>query len=312
MGVKMDQQEAIRKVQQLAIELGRTPAWNELEKVVSRHHIYNLFGNQATLIQAAGLEPAKHGVRKIDNTIFNKEIETQVENFDHKIKHKQIFEKTVIIGDTHFPFVHKPSLEKSISFIKEFQPKYIIQIGDLYDMLSHGKFPRSHNVYTPKDEMNEGRKQAQEMWSKIKEVAPQAECHQILGNHDQRPMKRVLEAYPEAELFMDFSKWFLFDGVKTNLDIRQELIINGICYIHGYRSQLGSHRDHNRMSTVTGHSHLGGVNYKSYGSEILFELNAGYLGDPESKALSYTAQKIVSWTHGLGVIDQYGARFIQF
>ena len=87
----------------------------------------------------------KHGVRKIDNTIFNKEIETQVENFDHKIKHKQIFEKTVIIGDTHFPFVHKPSLEKSISFIKEFQPKYIIQIGDLYDMLSHGKFPRSHN-----------------------------------------------------------------------------------------------------------------------------------------------------------------------
>jgi hypothetical protein len=218
----------------------------------------------------------------------------------------------VIIGDCHFPFVHKPSLDKSIAFIKEFQPKYVIQIGDLYDMLSHGKFPRSLNVYTPKDEMNEGRKMALDMWAKIKEVAPKAECHQVLGNHDIRPMKRIIEAYPEAELFMDFEKWFKFDGVTTHSDIRQELIINGICFIHGYRSKLGDHRDFNKMSTVVGHSHLGGVNFKNYGSEILFELNAGYIGDPESKALSYTSQKIVNWTHGLGVIDSFGARFIHF
>jgi hypothetical protein len=125
-------------------------------------------------------------------------------------------------------------------------------------------------------------------------------------------MKRIIEAYPEAELFMDFEKWFKFDGVTTHSDIRQELIINGICFIHGYRSKLGDHRDFNKMSTVVGHSHLGGVNFKNYGSEILFELNAGYIGDPESKALSYTSQKIVNWTHGLGVIDSFGARFIHF
>jgi hypothetical protein len=45
MGIKMDQQEAIRRLQELAIELGRTPAWNEINKAVSKHHIYNLFGN---------------------------------------------------------------------------------------------------------------------------------------------------------------------------------------------------------------------------------------------------------------------------
>jgi hypothetical protein len=311
MSNKINQADAINKLKDMAIELGRTPYWHEIRKIISNTTVYNLFGSYPIFIQAAGLEPAKKN-KKINNEIFNAEIDHQIESFEHKEKTKQVFEKTVIIGDCHFPFVHKPSLDKVIAFIKKFQPKYVIQIGDLYDMLSHGKFPRSLNTYTPKDEMNEGRKMAVKMWEDIKKVSPKSICHQILGNHDIRPMKRILEAYPEAELFMDFEKWFKFDGVETNSNIRQELIINGICYIHGYRTQLGSHRDYNRMSTVTGHSHLGGVSYKSYGSETLFELNAGYIGDPESKALSYTAQKIVVWTHGLGVIDEHGPRFIQF
>lgn len=311
MGKKLDQQECINLLKDFAGELGRTPHWHEIKKIVSTHFIYNYFGSIPAFVQAAGLEPSKKP-KKIDDSIFSQDIEYKLEQFEPKEKQKQVFEKTVIIGDTHFPFIHKPSLEKTLAFIKEFQPKHIIQIGDLYDMLSHGKFPRSMNIYTPKEEMSEGRKGAIEMWAHIKKIAPKAECHQILGNHDIRPMKRILEAYPEAELFMDFEKWFKFDGVETHSEIRQELIINGICYIHGYRTQLGTHRDHNRMSTVTGHSHVGGVNFKSYGTETLFELNAGYLGDPESKALSYTAQKIVNWTHGVGVIDQHGPRFIQF
>lgn len=311
MGKKLDQNQAINLLKEYAIELGRTPNWYEVKKVISNHHIYNLFGSYTTLVQAAGLEPASKN-RKIDNTIFEKPIEDHIEEFVHKEKSKVVLEKTVILGDCHFPFVHKPSLEKALAFVKEFQPKYIVQIGDLYDMLSHGKFPRSLNIYTPKQEMSEARRMAEEMWKKIKEISPKSECHQVLGNHDIRPMKRIIEAYPEAELFMDFEKWFKFEGVTTHADIRQELIINGICFIHGYRTKIGDHRDFNKMSTVVGHSHLGGVNFKSYGNETLFELNAGYLGDPESKALSYTPQKINNWTHGIGVIDENGPRFIYF
>jgi predicted phosphodiesterase len=311
MGKKLDQQAAINLLRDLALELGRTPTWYEIKKVISTHHIYSLFGSMPIFVQAAGLDPATKQT-KIDNTIFEKRIEDHVTDFVHKEKVKATFEKTLIIGDTHFPFVHKPSLEKTLALIEEFQPKFIIQIGDLYDMLSHGKFPRSLNVYTPKEEMSEARKMASEMWAKIKELTPKAELHQVLGNHDIRPMKRILEAYPEAELFLDFEKWFKFDGVTTHTDIREELIINGICYIHGYRSKLGDHRDFNKLSTVTGHSHLGGVSFRNYGPEILFELNAGYLGDPESKALSYTSQKINNWTHGVGYIDHHGPRFIHF
>jgi hypothetical protein len=43
----------------------------------------------------------------------------------------------------------------------------------------------------------------------------------------------------------------------------------------------------------------------------VYELNAGYLGDPHAKALSYTASKLIDWTHGFGFIDEFGPRFIQ-
>ena len=309
MAQRIDQHTAIQRLTELALELGRTPTWIEIKGVVSGNTIYKLFGGFPQFVAAAGLEPAKNA-KKIDDTIFHASIVKQIDNFEHKSKQKQIFEKTVIIGDTHFPFVHKPSLEKAIAFIKAFQPKYVIQIGDLFDMLSHGRFPRSLSTYNPREEMTEGRRMASDMWKAVKEASPKSECHQILGNHDIRPMKKILETYPEAEVFFDFERWFVFDGVKTHSDIRQELIINGICFLHGYRTKLGDHRDYNRLSTVCGHSHLGGVSFKNYGSEILFELNAGYLGDPESKALSYTPQKIINWTHGIGVIDDHGPRFI--
>ena len=67
---------------------------------------------------------------------------------------------------------------------------------------------------------------------------------------------------------------------------------------------------YNMMNSVVGHSHLGGTVFLPFKDNILWELNCGYIGDPESLALSYTAQKKVSkWTLGYGVIDDVGPRF---
>ncbi len=101
-----------------------------------------------------------------------------------------------------------------------------------------------------------------------------------------------------------------FDGVTTMGSERDELIIDGILYMHGFRKH-GDHVKYNLMSTVCGHSHTGGVVFHPIKGKTLFELNAGYLGDPKSAALSYTRQsKISKWTLGLGYIDDYGPRFV--
>lgn len=304
--------EILSAVKDLAIELGRTPEMQEIQgKISTKHELYKLFGSHAALIEAAGLNPVK--ARKIDNSIFHKDIE------DHLAKHEPSekapvldirYTRTVILGDIHAPFTRIDQLKKVVEFIKAFKPVRVVQVGDLYDMLSHGKFPRSMNIYTPASEMAEGRKVAEKLWRDIQEASPKAECYQILGNHDQRPMKRILEAYPEAELFLDFSKWFIFDGVQTQFDIRQELILDGIAYIHGYKSKLGEHMEFMRRPVICGHSHRPGIFYKNFGDATLFEMNVGYLGDPESKALSYTPQKHTHWSHSFGVIDEHGPRLV--
>jgi hypothetical protein len=137
--------------------------------------------------------------------------------------------------------------------------------------------------------------------------------YQICGNHDARPLKRILEVYPEAEDWVKkmFAEMMTFPGVETILDTRQELVLPGdVMVIHGYKSKLGEHRDHMLFNAVCGHQHTGGVVYKNLRGRTLWELNAGLAGDPEAKGLTYTPQRITSWTLGFGWLDEYGPRFI--
>jgi hypothetical protein len=107
------------------------------------------------------------------------------------------------------------------------------------------------------------------------------------------------------------SKLFEFPGVKTQDSQRAELVLDGIMFMHGYRSKAGDHANHNNLSTVCGHSHRGSVSFLRRGDEVIWELNCGFLGDPSSVPLSYTRQRTVSnWTQGFGVIDKQGPRFI--
>jgi UDP-2,3-diacylglucosamine pyrophosphatase LpxH len=305
--------EILGLIKNLASDMGCTPTLSDIihSKMISKHELYKVFGGYTQLIHAAGLSP--RAPSKIDSTIFQKDISSHLEEYEprEKTPHLDIkFTKTIILGDVHAPFTHKGKLEKAIEFIKTFKPARVIQVGDLYDMLSHGKFARSMNIYTPAQEMAEGRKVTEKLWKDIQKASPGVECHQILGNHDARPMKRILETYPEAEVFLDFSKWFTFDGVRTQFDIREELILDGIAYIHGYKSKLGEHMEFMRRPVVCGHSHRPGLYYKNYGDATLFEMNVGFLGDPESKALSYTPQRHSHWSHAVGAIDEHGPRLV--
>ena len=222
----------------------------------------------------------------------------------------------VCIGDCHFPFVEESVLYGKggiISIIKAMQPNYVIQMGDLYDMYSWSKFPFKRDVFTPEAEIGVGREMAEEMWKQVKRASPKSKCHQLIGNHDERPAKRLLEKSPEFMSFYDsmHNKLFNFTGIKTQDSHRDELVIDGIMFLHGYRSKLGDHARHNHMPTVCGHSHTGGVVYLRKGDQIIWELNSGYCGDPHSTPMSYTRQRTIShWTHGVGVVDKYGPRFI--
>jgi predicted phosphodiesterase len=219
----------------------------------------------------------------------------------------------VAIPDVHFPFSNDAAIAEVIEFIKVHSKNisHIVQLGDLMDFLSFSRFPRSLNGYTPREEVRLAREKAEAFWKNIRKACPEAKCHQLIGNHDVRPMKALIAKAPEFQDFINLQELFKFPGVVTQPDDREELIINRITYIHGYLTRPGEHARHNLCSVVHGHTHRGGVQYLGMGKRLIWELDCGYLGDRGSIAMSYTAQRKHSiWTTGFGVVDKYGPRFI--
>jgi metallophosphoesterase superfamily enzyme len=316
----MNEHDLVAQVRQLASELGRVPTKTEFISNMkgSFYQITILFGSYTKLLKAAGLETyderrTKRNKSGLTNEIFRRDLSEVLDEYAPREPAEKIsYTPTLIIPDTHFPFVNQYVLEAAYKFAEKHKPKRIIQIGDLYDMYCHAKFPRSHNIYTPAQEEEMARSGAEKMWLTLRSICPDAECVQLKGNHDIRPLKRTLESLPSLERVVSvyLDRLMTFDGVRLISDPREEYIVEGIEFIHGHYSRLGQHRDYALMNAVCGHAHVGGVVFRRARGQTLWELNAGLAGDPESKALSHTPQRIVAWTPGFGWIDEYGPRFI--
>jgi predicted phosphodiesterase len=310
----MDAHDALAKLRDLAIELGRSPKRDEFATYarVGKDYANRHFGTYAAMLQAAGLETYVRP-RTIDNSIFEKSIAKHLDEYIPHEKKEPFKNPTMaVISDIHWPFSCQRIIDAFYEYVSRSKPEYVIINGDAMDMYSHAKFPRSHNQFTPREEQTAARMMNESFWKNVQSAHPTAKCFQMLGNHDIRPLKRVLEAYPEAEDWIGESirKLFTFEGVETIHDTRQELLLGNIVIHHGHRSKLGEHRDYNLQNSISSHTHRPGVVYRTVRDEVIWELNTGYAGDPAAKGLSYTATRTVDWVQSFGVIDEYGPRVV--
>lgn len=225
--------------------------------------------------------------------------------------------KGFFLGDIHFPFHHPVILPLALYFATKGNYSYICQVGDLYDWYSAAKFPRSFNVFTPQHEKQWSRYYAELMWKMIHEKCPKAELHQIKGNHDVRPNKRIMEKAAEFEEDIEspMKEHYTFDHVRTIHDASEELYIDDICVIHGYLSGIGAkHAEFNLKNIVCGHTHRGNtsfIRHNGHDGGCLWEANAGYLANPYARGLRYTNQKRATrWTWGFLHVDEHGPRFV--
>jgi hypothetical protein len=224
------------------------------------------------------------------------------------------FKTSVIIGDTHLPWWHEPSMSLVYALIDYIRPFYVVQIGDLYDKFSAASFAKSMNIMTPKEEIERSKLMATEMWATIRKLSPDSQCYQIKGNHDIRPYKRLMEKAPELEHFFNVDYLFNFDGVHTIKDPRTPLILDDILYTHGSFSNSFAHVRSYGRSVIHGHLHRGGLTIaRIYNhAEWAFSLDCGYLGDPSAPCFDYTISKATNWQHGVGIITEFGPAFIPF
>lgn len=312
----MDEHGLVVAIKELALELGVTPCRDQFIRHVKngRKHVENLFGQYSKLVEAAGLAPNSSN-KRITSEIFNRPIEKFLDEYNRDLepqRENQPYPRGAYISDIHFPFCNQRVLDKFYRHIEKEKPDYVVLVGDAWDMYSHSRFPRSHNIFTPREEQELSRKKNEEMWVEVKKAHSFAKCYQMLGNHDVRPLKRILESYPAAEDWVEkmLRELFSFPGVETIHDQRQELILGNIVIHHGYRSKLGDHRDYTLQNSIVGHTHLAGVVYRQLRGEVIFEMNCGLAGDPLSKGLSYTPQKITHWTSSFSMTDLDGPRVI--
>ncbi len=313
----MDQQhEMVSALKDLAIELGRVPNKDEFHAKTKFSHyaVAKAFGTYTALRQAADLGIAKQHESRITNQVFERPIEKHLEDFIPRPRQEpQKYPSVLIINDIHWPFHSQRVVDKFLRRVSDRRPEFVILNGDALDLYSHSKFPRSHNVFSPREEQTIGRKLNAEFWEAVRMASPGSKCYQLLGNHDIRPMRRVLESYPEAEDWIEkgLRELFTHDGVETIFDSREELMLPGdIAIHHGYKTKLGDHRDFTLLNCVSGHTHRPGVVYRTVRGAVLWELNTGYAGDPEAKGLTYTSQKITNSVQSFGEIDEDGPRVV--
>lgn len=303
----------ISQVKDLALELGRTPSKREYCAKYGASG-FRAFNEQWSLvINAAGLDPYRANSKKIDNSIFSVSIERHLDNFvPSPVKERGPYPTIALLSDVHLPFHCQRVIDKFYEYCRKNKPEWIIFNGDIWDMYSHSRFPRSHNIFTPREERDMCRKLNEKMWEELVKASPNSKRRQLLGNHSVRPMKQILEVYPEAEDWITegLQKDLTFKDVVTIFDPREELIIDDIVIHHGFRSHLGAHRDYALMNCAVGHTHKGGTVYRHIQGKTIWELNSGYAGDPEGKGLTYRPQKITDWTQGFGVIREDGPAFI--
>lgn len=303
----------ISQVKDLALELGRTPSKREYCAKYGASG-FRAFNEQWSLvINAAGLDPYQKTKIRITNSIFLRDIPEVLEEYKPQPRLDKVkYTKTLALPDLHFPWVNQAVLDAAYEWARINKPLRIIQLGDLFDQLAHSKFPKSVNNYTPNQEEDLARAGAEKMWATLRETCPDATCVQLKGNHDQRAIKRTLEGMPSLERAISryIDDLMTFPGVELIKDARQEYIADGILFIHGYKTQLGSHRDYTLMNTVCGHSHVAGVVFKNIRGEVIFEMNCGLAGLADSKCFDYTPGKILPWTPSFGVIDENGPRII--
>lgn len=223
--------------------------------------------------------------------------------------------EAVVLGDVHFPFCDVRSLKAAQGLIEELKPKHVIQVGDITDQYFASRYPKKFSL-TPEEEFNLGRSYAEDMWEGIQKVSPKSKCWQLLGNHDVRFFKRIAERAPELQGIADIKGYFSFPGVETmdsDRDILQlKLAGNKVSFMHGYLSRLGDHARKLNGCVVTGHSHRPGIAYLRRGKDLIWEANAGYLGDEGASVFKYGQSNLKDWGRGVLIIDREGPRFVSF
>ena len=107
---------------------------------------------------------------------------------------------TIVVGsDVHIPFQDSMAVKLFTNYCAKNQPEVIVLNGDIIDMFMLSKFTKGEGR-NPLEEITEARY----MLENLRAVCPNAQIYYVIGNHETRLERYVLNKAPElASLIED-------------------------------------------------------------------------------------------------------------
>lgn len=218
-------------------------------------------------------------------------------------KHSQVF----VLSDMHIPFQDEETIKALFDCLVDTQPENIVLLGDILDCYSISRFSkRPDRVRNLQDEINI----FYHLMRDLKKELPNTDIHYVLGNHENRLEKLVLD---NPGLFglkaLEPQRLFRLDDLGIYYH-KTKVKLNNFIYYHGdvvrkdasYTAKA-EYLDHKMQDGVSGHTHRLGSYYSTYEQQpsgwfengCLCKIEPDYINDPDK----------ANWQHGFTIVDSF-------
>lgn len=308
----MDKHFVICSVKELAIELGRTPSSEELNKKFTKTKITKMFGGYAQLIAACGLdievkqsaEKFKFKKQSIESFVIH---ERSLDDLFSLSGNKPVL-KMIFQPDTHLENRDEKALCVFMQFVEWYNPDIYCIGGDLIDAegISHwpakGMKPRR---FIPEVLL------AREFLKKLKSITNCAQYIYLEGNHEDwinqamaARMPEFFDGLEEIGLMPDLSslldlKRYGFDLIPVN----EILKIGKAHFTHGL--YCGANHPKKHLDVIKGNIYYGHLHdvFSTHQPSINGFLEAASLGCLCRLDAPFLKGKPSNWAHAFGIFE---------
>jgi UDP-2,3-diacylglucosamine pyrophosphatase LpxH len=206
--------------------------------------------------------------------------------------------RVLVVGDIHSPWHSTRALQAAVRFAGDVRPTHIVWVGDQLDLYNWSRYSPSRELMTPGTELSRGMRTVRQFASELLSAAVRGvRAYVLASNHQDRILKRCLEQAPNMETLLDRRKLWIPDFQEVG-----ELDLEGVHYMHGFRSKAVDHARYNQQSTVHGHTHGASLTWLKNRRGPYFNLEVGWLGNEKAPVFTYKQQKLTTWVTSLGLV----------
>lgn len=224
--------------------------------------------------------------RKAQTHAVHKKVHSTV-RLSKVVKQTNKVRKAVILSDIHIPEHDHKAVAIALAYMQDVKPDVIVLNGDILDNINTSRFPKDpHIIETFADELDETRA----FLKLVSDQHPKATKHYVVGNHEVRIEKYLLEHAPALSSLPELSidnLLHLREHGYSYVDGSDKVKLGNLEVFHGdivKKDSGASARAHMRKrggSVLIGHVHKLGVTYLTdrWGTHTAIE--NGHLSRPD-------------------------------